>query len=241
MEITSINNEKVKFWTKLNEKKFRDLNNLFLVEGDHLVSEALKHGIVKEIITTNNEKYDVDTYYVSDKVINKISKQKSGTNVIAVCEKLKEKKIGNKILILDNIQDPGNLGTIIRSAVAFNIDTIVLSLDTVDLYNDKVIRSSEGMMFNINIIKKDLNSFINELKSNDYEIIGTNVSKGKDINDINLKSKFAILMGNEGTGLKVELQELCDEFLYIKMNELCESLNVGVATSIILYEIAKRG
>ena len=153
MEITSINNEKVKFWTKLNEKKFRDSNNLFLVEGNHLVSEALKHGIVKEIITTSDYVYDVDTYYVSDKVINKISKQKSGTNVIAVCEKLKENEIGNKLLILDNIQDPGNLGTIIRSAVAFNIDTIVLSIDTVDLYNDKVIRSSEGMIFNINIIK----------------------------------------------------------------------------------------
>lgn len=241
MEITSINNEKVKFWTKLNEKKFRDSNNLFLVEGNHLVSEALKHGIVKEIITTSDYIYDVDTYYVSDKVINKISKQKSGTNVIAVCEKLKENEIGNKLLILDNIQDPGNLGTIIRSAVAFNIDTIVLSIDTVDLYNDKVIRSSEGMIFNINIIKRDLNSFIKELKNNDYEIIGTNVSKGNDINNINLNNKFAILMGNEGTGLKEELQELCDVFLYIKMNELCESLNVGVATSIILYEIAKRG
>ena len=241
MEITSINNEKVKFWTKLNEKKFRDSNNLFLVEGNHLVSEALKHGIVKEIITTSDYIYDVDTYYVSDKVINKISKQKSGTNVIAVCKKLKENEIGNKLLILDNIQDPGNLGTIIRSAVAFNIDTIVLSIDTVDLYNDKVIRSSEGMIFNINIIKRDLNSFIKELKNNDYEIIGTNVSKGNDINNINLNNKFAILMGNEGTGLKVELQELCDVFLYIKMNELCESLNVGVATSIILYEIAKRG
>ena len=241
MEITSINNEKVKFWTKLNEKKFRDSNNLFLVEGNHLVSEALKHGIVKEIIATSDYIYDVDTYYVSDKVINKISKQKSGTNVIAVCKKLKENEIGNKLLILDNIQDPGNLGTIIRSAVAFNIDTIVLSIDTVDLYNDKVIRSSEGMIFNINIIKRDLNSFIKELKNNDYEIIGTNVSKGNDINNINLNNKFAILMGNEGTGLKVELQELCDVFLYIKMNELCESLNVGVATSIILYEIAKRG
>ena len=185
MEITSINNEKVKFWTKLNEKKFRDSNNLFLVEGNHLVSEALKHGIVKEIITTSDYIYDVDTYYVSDKVINKLSKQKSGTNVIAVCEKIKENEIGNKLLILDNIQDPGNLGTIIRSAVAFNIDTIVLSIDTVDLYNDKVIRSSEGMIFNINIIKRDLNSFIKELKNNDYEIIGTNVSKGNDINNIN--------------------------------------------------------
>ena len=244
MLITSVQNEHVKELAKLKEKKYRDSSECFLVETKHLVIEAYKAGLIQELILETNEIFplDVPTIYVSKEVIKKISSVTTPSNVMALVSKRKEpKEIGEKVLILDHLQDPGNLGTIIRSAVAFNIDTIVLSIDTVDLYNDKVIRSSEGMIFNINIIKRDLNSFIKELKNNDYEIIGTNVSKGNDINNINLNNKFAILMGNEGTGLKVELQELCDVFLYIKMNELCESLNVGVATSIILYEIAKRG
>lgn len=238
--ITSVDNKRIKEVSKLSNRKYRKEMGLFLVEGSHLVEEACKHNLLVEVYSLDENDYP-NNNVVSENVMRKISSLDTVPNIIGVCKFKEEKELGNKLLILDDIQDPGNLGTIIRSAVAFNIDTIVLSLDTVDLYNDKVIRSSEGMIFNINIIKKDLNGFINELKSNNYEIIGTNVSKGKDINDINLKNKFAILMGNEGTGLKVELQELCDDFLYIKMNELCESINVGVATSIILYEIAKRG
>ena len=239
MLITNTKNERIKEIKKLNQKKFRDLNNLFLVEGEHLVLEANKKGKIKELILEENEKMDidVDTLYVSNDVIKYISELETPQKIMAVCHKLDEKELGNKILILDGIQDPGNLGTIIRSAVAFNIDTIVLSNDTVDLYNPKVVRATQGLMFHINIIKRDLKTFIKELK--DYKLLSTNVNGGKSIKDIDKLEKFAIIMGNEGNGVKEEISSMCDEFIYIDMNKDCESLNVAVATSIILYELDK--
>ena len=139
---------------------------------------------------------------------------------------------------MDNIQDPGNMGTIIRSAVAFNIDTIIVSNDSVDIYNPKVVRSSQGMIFHMNIIKKDLIPFIKEIK-NDYKIIGTKVTDGNDIKTLEKNEKLCIIMGNEGNGVREEILALCDDFVYIPMNENCESLNVGVATSILLYELSR--
>jgi len=139
--------------------------------------------------------------------------------------------------MLDDIQDPGNLGAIIRSAVAFNIDTIILSNNTVDLYNSKVIRSTQGMMFKLNIIRTDLKEMIKELKEKNYHILATNVTNGKNIKELEKTEKLCIIMGNEGNGVSQELLNMSDEYIYIKMNEECESLNVAVATSIILYEL----
>ena len=155
---------------------------------------------------------------------------------MAVCNKPESKDIGNKIIVLDNIQDPGNLGTIIRSSVAFNFDTIVLSKDTVDVYNSKVIRATQGMLFKVNIIIADLEEFINNINS-EYKIIGTNVVNGKKIKDFKNVEKFAIIMGNEGQGVSSKVAQLCHENIYIPMNKNCESLNVGVAASIIMYEL----
>ena len=124
-----------------------------------------------------NETNYENSYIVTESVMKKITNLDSIPNIIGVCKMKEEKEPGNKLLILDNIQDPGNLGTIIRSAVAFNADTIVLSNDTVDLYNSKVIRATEGMIFNINIISRDLLSFIPSIK-NSYKIYSTNVKNG---------------------------------------------------------------
>ena len=226
----------------MNQKKYRDRENLFLVEGEHLVLEAYKKGKIKELILEQDVvlPLDVETIYVTNDIINYISELDTPQNIMAVCNKLEEKEdLGNRILILDNIQDPGNLGTIIRSAVAFNIDTIILSNDTVDLYNPKVVRATQGLMFHINIIRKDLLEIIPKLKEENYKILSTNVNHGKSLKTLEKNEKFAIIMGNEGNGVKEEIEELCDEFLYIDMNEACESLNVGVATSIILYELDK--
>ena len=158
MLITSIKNEHVKELARLKDKKYRDLTNMFLVETKHLVLEAYRAGLIKELILEQNEIFpiDVPTTYVSKEVLKKISALETPSNVMAVVEKRPEtKELGEKILILDRIQDPGNLGTIIRSAVAFNIDTIVCSPDTVYLYNPKVVRSSQGMMFHLPILIKD--------------------------------------------------------------------------------------
>ena len=137
--------------------------------------------------------------------------------------------------MLDGIQDPGNLGTIIRSAVAFNFDTVVLSRNTVDLYNPKVIRSTKGMLFNMNIIVRELDSFINELDG--YIIYGTDVINGNNIRDIDVADKLGIVIGNEGRGISSNVKDLCDKFIYIDMNNDCESLNASVAASILMYEV----
>ena len=241
MVITSVNNSHIKDIYKLREKKYRDKNNLFLVETFHLVEEAIKSGCVKEIILSEGYDilYDGLKTYVSDMVMNKLSSTNSNPKVIAVCNKIKEdNNIGKRVIILDNIQDPGNLGSIIRSAVAFNIDTIVLSDDSVDLYNSKVIRASEGMLFNINIIRKNLVSFIKEIK-NDYLLLGTDVNDGVNIKSIDNINKFAFVIGNEGNGISNSVKELCDKFIYLDINDRCESLNASVAASIIMYELNK--
>lgn len=241
MIYTSTDNKKIKELKKLNIKKYRDQSNSFLVEGEHLVLEAYKKGLLEELFLEENTKLDLDvkTSYLSRNVIKFISELDNPSNIIGLCKKVEEKEIGNKVLVLDDIQDPGNFGTIIRSAVAFNIDTIVVSNNTVDLYNSKVIRASQGMLFNINIIRRDLNVFVPELKNNGYQIYATKVNGGKSLKTIEKMKKFAIIMGNEGAGVSDNLMNLADEYLYIDMNSNCESLNVAVATSIILYELDK--
>ena len=238
--IESINNEQIKNIRKLNDKKYRDETNLFLVEGDHLVKEAYKAGALEKLILTeDNYDFDVEKIIVSEKVIKSIS-ELNNTKVIGVCRKISTNlDLSKNIVILDGVQDPGNLGTIIRSCVAFNIENLVLSSDTVDLYNSKVLRSTQGMIFNINIIRDDLKEVINLLKTNNYTIYGTNVINGIDVKDVKNNEKYAIILGNEGNGISKEISSLVDKNIYIKMNEKCESLNVAVSGSIILYELSK--
>lgn len=242
MHITSINNEYIKEISKLNEKKYRDKSNKYLIEGLHLVTEALKYDIIDTIIIREDFSYETDIKHiiVSNEVMKKLSDNPSIPKIMAIVYKKESTISGDKILLLDRLQDPGNLGTIIRSAVAFNFDTIILSNDTVDLYNSKVLRSTQGMLFNINILRQDLTSVINELKNNNYTIYGTKVDNGNDVKKINNTNKFALIIGNEGTGISDNILKQCDKYLYIKMNNNCESLNAGVAASILMYEMGNK-
>lgn len=241
MIYTSINNDHIKEIKKLNQKKYRDLNNKFIVEGEHLVLEGIKNNLIEEVLILEGltNKYDVKTNYVSLNVLKYITELDNPAKIIGICKKKNDIIQGNHILVLDNIQDPGNLGTIIRSAVAFDIDTIILNKMGVDLYNSKVIRATQGMIFNINIVTSDLKEEIEKLKQKKYKILTTRVDGGKLIGNLEKNDKFAIIIGNEGQGVSKELQDLSDEFIYIKMNQKCESLNAGVATSIILYELSR--
>lgn len=235
--IESINNEKIKNLNKLKQKKYRDELGLFLVEGKHLVEEAYKSGILKEIFTTFDIDIDIPITHVTDEIIKYLSDVETPQNIIGVCYKKESQIIKDKVIMLDDIQDPGNLGTIIRSAVAFNFDTIILSENSVDSYNSKVIRSSQGMIFKVNIIRTNLKEMIKKLKSDGFYILATKVTDGKNIKALEKKKKICIIMGNEGNGVSNEILNMADEFVYIKMSKSCESLNVGVATSILMYEI----
>ena len=244
MVITSLENERVKKWTKLQKKKYREEFGQYIVEGEHLVLEAYKAGVLEELILEENEELIVDVpfTYVTKEIIDKISCLDSPCNILGVCKKINNNDIvGNKILILDDIQDPGNLGTIIRSAVAFNIETIILSENTVDLYNSKVLRATQGMFFHTNVVKMDLSVAINDIKNRGIIVYGTNVVDGVDAATLRSedREKYALIMGNEGKGVREEIALLCDKNLYINTNKNVESLNVAIAASILLYELGR--
>ena len=243
MVITSLENEKVKKWVKLQQKKYRDLTQSYLVEGYHLVEEALKAGDVLELIILEGEDYNTDcvSNVVSREVMKKISNTETVPPVMAVCQKTNGEICGNHILLLDDVQDPGNLGTIIRSAVAFGMDCIILSRNSVDVYNPKVLRSAQGMHHYISIVSSDIVSAIELLKRRHFTIFGTDVSFGVNVSDISAddKKRFCLVVGNEGNGVSDRVLKLCDRNLYIPMKSCVESLNVGVACSILLYELRK--
>ncbi|HIS12034.1 MAG TPA: RNA methyltransferase [Candidatus Onthocola stercoravium] len=233
MNITSLQNEHVKYWNSLKEKKVRDKERRFLIEGDHLINEAKRQNLIIETISVIDLAAD---YLVTEDIMKKISSQTSISYNAAVVRFIPEDSISGNIIILDGIQDPGNLGTIIRSCIAFNFTTIILGDNSVDLYNPKVVRATEGMIFHINVLRRNLVEFIPTLKNLGYKIVGTDVINGVDIK--NLKhDDIALVLGSEGQGMSKSVRELCDEFVYINMNESCESLNVGVAASILMYEV----
>lgn len=241
MLITSVDNKKIKKYVSLKNSKDRKKEGLFLIEGVHMCYEAFKNNLLVDLLVLENNEisfnYQGEITYITSNVMKKLSTLSNPNTVIGICKIIESKEIvGEHILILDDVSDPGNIGTIIRSANAFNIDTIILSNNSIDIYNDKVLRSTQGMIFTTNIIYGDLFEIIPKLRDNGYVILGTNVSDGCDVRSIKV-SKYALVMGNEGKGVHKEIQEMCDKNLYIKMNSSCESLNVAVATSILLYEL----
>lgn len=246
MLITSLDNERVKKYRKLREKKYRDRLNLFLVEGWHLVLEAYRAGLVEEVILTEEVacELDVPKIYVTQEIIKKITELDTPVPILALCHKVENdpQKIGQRILMLDGIQDPGNLGTILRSAKAFHVDTVILGTKTVDLYNAKVLRATQGMLFHLHVIEGDLVELIPKIKKQGIPIYGTKVESGEDVRKLetSAKTQYALVMGNEGNGVTEEVLSLCDHYLYIQMDSEVESLNVAVATSILLYELDRR-
>lgn len=245
MLITSLDNEKIKRLIKLKEKKYRDEYNEFIVEGEHLVIEAYRSGLLEEIFIEEDEVtlLPLDVTYVTKEILAKVSQLETPTHIIGLCKKKEENNdLGNRLLLLDRVQDPGNLGTIIRSSKAFGIDTVVLGDGCVDVYNDKVIRSTQGIGFHMNIVSRNLNDLITELKEKEIPVLGTKVEFGEDIRTLTPrdKEKFALIMGNEGRGVNPEILALCDKYIYIELNSDVESLNVAIAASILLYELSRR-
>lgn len=241
MVITSLDNEKIKNYIKLKERKYRRESKTYIVEGEHLVLEAYKEGLIIEVILARDEALPIDCekVYVTEEILDKITTMENAPRIMALCKMKEEETYGNKLLLLDGVQDPGNLGTIIRSAVAFNIDTVILGVGTVDLYNPKTIRAAQGMHFHISVMERELLPIIKDLKDKDIPVYGTDVEKGENAKVLKNKDreKYALIMGNEGNGLSSEVRSLCDSMLMIKMNDKVDSLNVGVATSILLYEL----
>ena len=242
--INSISNNRIKEILKLHQKKYRDELGLFIVEGFKAVEELIENNIdIKEIYAIkafDTEKYTVKI--IDESIMKKISTTSSTCEILAVAKK-KEYNINdfikkNKLILLDSISDPGNLGTIIRSASAFGIDGIILYKDCVDMYSSKVIRSAAGNFFKIPII---IIKNTEEIKNNfkDFNKIATALYE-KNTNSIeeckNIK-KYIIMFGSEANGLSSELIKLANKNIILKMNNNVESLNLSVSASIIMYEL----
>lgn len=250
INITSTSNETIKYFISLNDKKTRMNAKRFIVEGYHLVDEASKTNLLEAIISTDEKELkkinNVKRYLVNDAIINKIATTKNPQNILGIVKMLdhnitnlvpiiKENK--TKLIMLDDVNDPGNLGTIIRTAASLGYDGIIMSPNTVDLYNEKVIRSTQGVMFKIPIIKANLQEVIKLLKKEKVFCIGTALTNAKDVKHITKKDKFAICLGNEAKGISKEVLDNMDENVRIAMNNDVESLNVSIAAGIIMYEM----
>lgn len=232
--ITSLENEKIKYLVKLKTSKYRKKEQRFIVEGAHLVDEARKNNLLIEAYSINEREGYIG---VTKAIMDKIANTDTTVTEIGLCKMIEKNELSNKILILDGIQDPGNLGALMRSSKAFGFDTIVLGDGSVDIYNDKVIRSSQGAIFKLNFIKANLLDFIPTLK--DYDIYGTNVINGIDLKDVKTNDKMAIVLGNEGNGISKEVNSLLNKNIYIPIYDT-ESLNVSVAGGIIMYTLTNK-
>lgn len=235
--ITSVNNQYIKDLSLLKNKKNRILENKYIVEGYHLVEEAYKDGVLKEVLTTDeNITFDVPTILVTDAIISKLSSTKEPQGIIGIVEMKKPLwQSYSKYLILDDVSDPGNLGTIIRSSAALGIEAIIVSLDTVDEYNDKVLRATQGAIFKIPIFRMNLSDAISKLKDDDIKIIVTSLQNSSDLKTIKKPNKFGIILGNEAKGVHPEYLDLADEIVRIEMQNDVESLNVAMSAGIIIY------
>lgn len=250
INITSTSNETIKYFISLNDKKTRMNAKRFIVEGYHLVNEASKTNLLEAIISTDEKELkkinNVKRYLVNDAIINKIATTKNPQNILGIVKML-DHNITNllpiikgnktKLIMLDDVNDPGNLGTIIRTAAGLGYDGIIMSPNTVDLYNEKVIRSTQGVMFKIPIIKANLQEVIKMLKKEKVFCIGTALTNAKDVKHITKKDKFAICLGNEAKGISKEVLDNMDENVKIAMKNDVESLNVSIAAGIIMYEM----
>ncbi|MBL5766286.1 RNA methyltransferase [Heyndrickxia sporothermodurans] len=248
--IESLKNPQVKQWKKLLTKKERQKTNSYLVEGFHLVEEALKfkEDIIELMYSEEIEipqEWDIHGLQVT-KITSEISKAISDTEtaqgIFAVCQ-MKNTSVnelnGKSFLLLDAVQDPGNIGTMIRTADAAGLNAVVLGEGTVDAYNPKIIRSAQGSHFHINILTGHLDEWINKLQQEQIPVYGTALENGIPFKQVQPQDSFALIVGNEGNGVSKHLLELTKQNLYIPIHGQAESLNVAVAAGILMYYLKK--
>ncbi len=244
--IESKKNPQVKQWKKLQTKKERDTTGKFMIEGPHLVEEALKNKhYIEEILVTEAfqipSQWNLDhlqVFIVSTEVLIEIGETETPQGIAAICKKPQnnlEDSEGGNFLLIDAVQDPGNLGTLIRTADSAGISRVIVGEGTVDVFNSKVIRASQGSIFHIPIIKGDLNEWVPQLKQKGHTVYGTSLANADPYLNVRPNQPFSLIVGNEGRGVQTELLHKTNQNLYIPIYGSAESLNVTVAAGILLY------
>lgn len=243
-----LSKNEIKFLRQLQQKKYRRENNMFIVEGTKSIIELLKSNyVIKNIYATSEwyEKHkhliDYSVTLVSHKECERISSLQTSPEVFALVEMKKSKKIilSDKILIIDDIKDTGNFGTIIRTADWFGIKTVICSEQSVELYNPKTIQATMGSFTRVNVHYTDLKVFLQTL-SDDYVVYGT-FMEGVALHKVAFAPKTAVVIGNESRGISLEVEKFVQKKICIskKNKESVDSLNAAIATAIVCYELTK--
>ncbi|MCR8657788.1 TrmH family RNA methyltransferase [Paenibacillus endoradicis] len=257
--LSSVANERVKLWSSLLEKKHRDRQNMFIIEGIHLIKEAVKSGVAIEAIVYDADRglpTEISTimeqvpsytewYKASKQVMSKCTGTESAPPIFAVLGKFKisEEALYEKnglVVVLDGVRDPGNVGTIIRSSDAVGANAVILGKGCVDLYNPKTVRSTMGSLFHIPIVEGDLIPYIQKAKEQGIHIVGTSLQATDNCYSYNWQDGSWLVMGSEGDGLSSEVEALVNKTIIIPMEGNSESLNVAMATTVLLYEALRQ-
>lgn len=256
--ITSKDNELIKHIRKLKDKKYRDESNEYVVEGVKLVEEAVKENAkIKQIIVCEDttRTYEIPTHImleiakyecisVSDKIFNMITQVTNPQGIMAIIEKNAQNAqidyTQDIIVVLDDVQDPGNLGTILRTVDSIGLNQIIVSKGTADAFNSKVVRSTMGAIFRIKIIEvENLAQAIKEMRKHHFKLMVTSLQTKNSIYDIDFNKKI-IVIGNEANGVSKEIQDMADEKAKIPMLGRTESLNASVAAGVVMYEYVRQ-
>ena len=256
--ITSKDNELIKHIRKLKDKKYRDESNEYVVEGVKLVEEAVKENAkIKQIIVCEDttRTYEIPTHImleiaryecisVSNKIFNIITQVTNPQGIMAIIEKnAQDAQIDYSqdiIVVLDDVQDPGNLGTILRTVDSIGLNQIIVSKGTADAFNSKVVRSTMGAIFRIKIIEvENLAQEIKEMRKHHLKLMVTSLQTKNSIYDIDFNKKI-IVIGNEANGVSKEIQDMADEKAKIPMLGRTESLNASVAAGVVMYEYVRQ-
>ncbi|WP_432408677.1 TrmH family RNA methyltransferase [Wukongibacter sp. M2B1] len=262
LEITSLSNKHIKHIKMLHKRKFREKNNEFIIEGLRIVEHGINSNAnicavyySEEIIKTNRgielldniSSNNIDLYKVNDKILKEISTTDNSQGIIGIVKSQSYdlNKIINKdkfvLIILDRLQDPGNVGTIIRTADSAGVDGIIALKGTVDIYNSKTIRSTMGSIFTLPVIYVDeITDIINNLRSEDTDIIATTLQAEKYHFETKYKKRCAVIIGNEANGISEDLIELSNIKIKIPIIGKAESLNASIASGIIMYEMVRQ-
>ncbi|CAM5201736.1 TrmH family RNA methyltransferase OS=Ureibacillus acetophenoni OX=614649 GN=SAMN05877842_102444 PE=4 SV=1 [Ureibacillus acetophenoni] len=251
--IESTQNALVKHWKKLvTMRKEREKTGEFIIEGFHLVEEALKNKdqIVQLIV---REGVDLPLLWptdnvmmieVTDAVAREIAETETTQGVFAHCKQIaiSDADMSNwsKVLLIDAVQDPGNIGTMIRTADAAGLDAVILGKGTVNAYNPKTVRAAQGSHFHIPVVRGDLLEWIEKLQDKDIPVYGTALENAIPYTEVNSSNEFAVILGNEGSGIHPQLLDKTNQNLIIPILGQAESLNVAVATGILLYQLVKK-
>jgi TrmH family RNA methyltransferase len=250
--IESESNASLKQWKKLHTRKEREKTGTFLLEGPHLIEEAissgakLQHVIIEENFEIKDEwlKEKFTLWTVPAKLMKQLSETEKPQGIVAVCEMVNELEApiqqNGRYLLIDGVQDPGNLGTIVRTADSAGLDGVFLGEGTADLYNGKTVRSTQGSLFHLPVIKADLNEVITACREEKVPVLSTSLQNAVDMREAPDMNGFALIVGNEGQGVQQSLQDESDMNVKIPIFGQAESLNVSVATGILLYELQRK-